>query len=412
MKKIHLYILVFSITGCIFMGCNEEGRLDQIDNTAPAPRPITIKKIDNIPGGAIIRYNIPDDRNLLGVKAQYERAPGEIVYSEASLYTDSLVVEGLGETKTYNVKLYSVGRNDKTSDTIQVEVNPLEPPIKTAQKNMDATFGGIKISFTNEARANLALVLMVESEEEDGVWTPLQTFYTKATHGNFYRRGLDSKEQKFALFVRDRWNNKSDTLIQILVPALEEEIPKINFKNMKLPGDTWQPIESTYYLERLWDGSTSSASNIFASKATDPIPQHFTIDLGHTVSLSRFKIHHRSGREYGDKSPRLFELWGSELPPPDGNWDNWYLLGEFEAFKPSGYDEDGEVGTITPDDVAYANKEGIECELIITDKIEDPYRQIRYVRFKTTATYATYGTDVTNAQVYFSEITFWGQIIN
>lgn len=411
MKKNHLYILIISIIGYIFMGCSEEGRLDHIDHTAPAPQPITIKRIDNISGGAIIRYNIPIDQDLLGVKAQYERIPGQIVQTEASLYTDSLIIEGLGETKTYKVKLYSVGRNGKTSDTTLVEVNPLEPPIKTAKKNMDATFGGVRISFTNEARANLALVLMVESEEE-GVWTPLQTFYTKATHGNFYKRGLESKEQKFALFVRDRWNNKSDTLIQHLTPALEEEIPKINFKNMKLPGDTWQPIESQYPLERLWDGSTSSASNIFASKATDPIPQHFTIDLGHTVSISRFKIHHRSGREYADKSPRLFELWGSELPPPDGSWDNWHLLGEFEAFKPSGYEEDGSVGIITPDDVAYANQQGIDCELIITDKIEDPYKQVRYIRFRTIATYATYGTDITNAQVYFSEITFWGQIIN
>jgi len=407
-----LSMWIFSVL-IIFIGCKEEGRIDQIDDATPAPAPVTITKIENISGGAIIRYSIPDDENLLGVKAEYERTPGQIVKSEASLYTDSLLVEGLGETKSYEVRLYSIGRNGKSSKPVAVNVNPLEPPIIIASKSMDASFGGVKIEFTNEARANLALVLMIDSLGT-GEWLPLQTFYTKAPGGSFYRRGLENKELNFALYIRDRWNNKSDTLVQTIIPVLEEDIPKDNFKNMKLPGDSWEYIQGPQYaIEGMWDGITSNrGGNVYAGKNTEPIPQHFTISLGHKVSISRFKVHHRLNDEYMNSSPRTFELWGSELPPSDGSWDNWHLLGEFEAFKPSGYSEDGSVGTITAEDKNYARVEGIDCELVVSDKIPNPYRPVKYIRFKTNSTYATYGSEVTSGQLIIAEISFWGQIID
>lgn len=409
---VFLLTLIFPVL-IVFTGCKEEGRIDQIDDTAPAPAPVTVTKIENISGGAIIRYVIPDDVNLLGVRAEYERTPGEIVKSEASLYSDSLLIEGLGKTKSYEVKLYSVGRNGKSSLPVTVEVDPLDPPILIASKSMTASFGGVKIEFTNSARANLALVLMVDSLGK-GEWLPLQTFHTKASSGSFYRRGLENKESNFALYIRDRWNNKSDTLVETITPILEESIPKSNFVNMKLPGDSWEYIQGAQYaIEGMWDGITSNrGGNVFAGKNTEPIPQHFTISLGHTVSISRFKVHHRLNDEYMNSSPRTFELWGSELPPSDGGWENWHLLGEFEAFKPSGYAEDGSVGTITAEDRTYARTEGIDCELVVSEKIPDPYRPVKYIRFKTKSTYATHGSEVETGQLIIAEISFWGQVID
>lgn len=412
-KNIKLLLLLILPLSIIWIGCSEEGRLDQTDQSTPAPQPVSVTQIENIPGGAIIWYKVPKDENLLGVKAEYERSPGQLVKAEASLYSDSLLVEGLGGTTAYEVKLYSVGRNGKTSAAVTIEVNPLEPPIEIATKTMLATFGGVKIEFTNEARANLALVLMVDTTGT-GLWTPLQTFYTSAANGSFYRRGMENKEQNFALYIRDRWNNKSDTLVQTLTPVLEEEIPKNKFENVRLPGDSWEYIQGAQYaIEGIWDGITSSrVGNVYAGRTTEPMPQHFTISLGHTVSISRFKVHHRLNDEYINASPRTFELWGSELPPADGSWNNWHLLGEFEAFKPSGYEEDGSVGAITADDKTYARVEGIDCELVITDKVEDPHRQIKYIRFRTTSTYNTYGTDADLGQLIIAEMSFWGQIID
>ena len=405
-------VLLFYGLAVFFVGCKEEGRLDHIDDSAPAPSKVTVVEVKNLPGAAVIKYKVPKDRNLAGVVAVYERN-GEICETKASVYVDSLVAEGFGNTDSRIVKVMSIGWNGKMSEAEDVPVRPLEPPVLTAAKQISSTFGGVAISFSNAARANLAIVLMTDTTEMD-FWYPLQTFYTKADTGKFYRRGLKAKEQRFAVYFRDRWNNKSDTIIQYLTPEEELLLPKNTFTNQRLSGDTWQYIQmADYAIEGVWDNVIGTrVSNIFASLNEAPMPQHFTISLGYRAMISRFKVYHRLGDEYFGASPRTWELWGSDNPPRDGSWDNWYLLGEFYAFKPSGYDEDGSVGAISEDDKAYCRNEGIDCELTVTDKVEDPFREVTHLRFKTTATFNTYGTDAENGQLVLAELTFWGQIKN
>jgi len=404
--------IIFIVLLFIGLGCSEEDRLDHIDDSAPAPEQPVITQIINKSGGAIIKYDIPNDKNLLGITAEYERQQGVISETKSSLYLDSLVIEGFGDTLTHVVNVYSVGRNGKKSDPVQVNINPSSPPVAIATKNIEATFGGVAIKFTNKARSALALVLMVDSTNS-GYWEPVETFYTEAPSGSFYARGMDSKEAKFGIYIRDRWNNKSDTLAQNLIPVEEEEISKANFENLPLPGDTWEYIQTaSYSVEHAWDGIIGVRSNIFACKNSEPIPQRFTISLGFETSISRFKFYQRPGDEYSGATPRTFELWGSMDPPADGSWDNWYLLGKFEAFKPSGYKEDGSVGTITADDKNYATNQGVDCELTVTDNVSEPFKTVKYLRFKTTSTYASYGTDATTGQIVVAELTFWGQIKN
>jgi hypothetical protein len=412
MKKIMYNIAVMLIIGYCY-GCKEEDRLDHIDHSASVPKPVEIKSVTNKAGGAIIKYQTPNDKNLLGVKAVYERNTGEICEAKASLYVDSLQVEGYGRTGTYTVQLYSVGVNGKLSSPIPVEINPLPPAVATATIKLAPSFGGVSISFLNQTRDNLALVLLMDTAGQD-YWTPLQTFYTKADSGIFFRRGLEAQERKFGAYIRDRWNNKSDLIVSNLIPIEEVLIPKDRFSNQALPGDSYAAAEGNengYGLQRLWDGTYNSRSGIFANAHSSPMPQHFTINLGYRISISRFKIYQRPGSdEYASSSPRTFELWGSDNPPVDGSWDNWHLLGEWEAFKPSGYAADGSVGTITAEDKTYATVDGVDCELTVSDKVSDPFRTVTHLRFKTLSTFNTHGTGATTGQVIICEMTLWGQI--
>jgi hypothetical protein len=412
MKKIMYNIAVILII-CGAYGCREADRLDHIDSSAPAPAPVEIKSVTNKAGGAIIKYRVPSDKNLLGVKAVYERNTGEICESKASLYIDSLLVEGYGRTGTYTVQIYSVGVNGKLSSPVSTEINPLPPAVATSAIDLAPSFGGVSVSFSNHSGENLALVLLIDTAGQD-FWTPLQTFYTKADTGIFFRRGLESKEQKFGVYIRDRWNNKSDIVVRNLTPIEEMLIPKDRFTNQALPGDSYSAAEgneSGYGLQRMWDGTYNSRQGIFANAHTSPMPQHFTINLGYRVSISRFKIYQRpGGDEYASSSPRTFELWGSDNPPTDGSWDNWHLLGEWEAFKPSGYAADGSVGTITAEDKTYATIDGIDCELSVSEKVPDPFRTVTHLRFKTLSTFNTHGTASTTGQIIICEMTFWGQI--
>jgi hypothetical protein len=412
MKK----IFIIMITALIYMtsGCKEEGQLYHVDDSVSAPAALTINGTPvSKPGGAVIKYTVQKDKNLLGVKAVYERN-GEICETKASLYTDSLTVEGFGDTNTHEVNLYSVGRNGKLSEPVPVRITPLTPAIFSSSVTMESGFGGVIINLAgNDSRANLSLVLLNDTVGT-GEWSYVQTFYTQSVSMRFACRGLKSDEQKFALYIRDRWNNMSDTLVEILTPLEETMIPKTNpaWENARLPTDTYGAYnnEGRYALEGAWDGGTSV---YYAGQMSQPMPQHFTINLKRKVIINRFQLFPRQSIElYSGAAPRTFELWGTDNPPQDGSFDNWHKLGEWEQLKPSGYGEGSEVGTITAEDTEYFRTNGGNYEIVPTDAMPNPYIAVSYLRFRTTSCFGTYGTDATTGQTLVGELTFYGQIVN
>lgn len=414
MKRI-FYLLLIIIPVCIY-GCKEEGRIDHIDDSAPAPAPVTIVGVTSKPGGATIKYKIPNDDNLLGVKVVYTRN-NEICESKASRYVDTLVVEGFGNTDPQEVKLYSVGVNEKLSEPVSTTINPLDPPVQTVKFDIDASFGGVIVSLQeNYSNADLAIVLMADTVENSSrtQWIDLQTFHTKSVAMKFARRGLNPKPAYFGAYLRDRWNNVSDTIFKTLTPIEEIKLPKDRFRNAALPTDYFTPAEnhSGYRLEMLWTGPEAhSSGEFYASSHSAPMPQWFTIELGYKMSISRIQKWPRSNYElYSGTAPRVFQVWGSDNPNPDGSWDeSWRLLGEFEQLKPSGYGEGREVGPITDEDNDYWYNR-TEFDLVPTDEAPDPYQTVTHLRIKILSTFNTYGTDASMSQVIIGELTFWGQL--
>src|SRR3546814_14292114 len=72
----------------------------------------------------------------------------------------------------------------------------------------------VQIRFENESKADLSIVLMADTANT-GTMEPVYTLYTAAPEGLFAVRGFDTLETEFQAFVRDRWNNKSDTLSRV-----------------------------------------------------------------------------------------------------------------------------------------------------------------------------------------------------
>jgi len=399
MKQL-IYIITLCLVVILWQRCKEAGRLDHVDNSIPAPQQISDVKVVNTPGGAILTYKLPNDENISYVKAIYEIKPGSISESKASVYSDTLSVNGFGDTKTYTVKLYSVGKNEKVSEPLSVQINPLTPPVITAFNDLTVTagFGGVKIRFKNELLANLAIVLMADTAGK-GYYNELQTYYTKARNGYFSYRGMAPVKKTFKVYLRDRWNNKSDTLTAELVPLFEELVPK-PFLSVNLPGDTNTPVATGYNVENMWNGLLGTP--IFASPWTSRMPQWFTFDLKKKVVLSRMKEHQRATNfTYTGSNVKSFELWGSLNPDADGGWNNWSLLGKFNSYKPSGLP----MGTMTAEDYAYGYTNGEDFEFD-SDAFPAAKQEVRYLRFKTTATYGG------GVQITICEITFWGQLAN
>jgi hypothetical protein len=412
MKKRILYIIAL-LMPVVWLSCKEEGRIDFIDDSAAVPAQVTDVNVENRPGGALLTYTLPEDKNLLYVRAEYEIQPGVVRTVKSSYLKDSLELSGFGTPAIYDVKLFSVGKNEKESAPKIVQISPLTAPVHSAVKKMRDTFGGVGIDFENPTKANLAIVLMADTANL-GYEVELITYYTSLPKGTFTYRGVAGLEpvpQNFSLYFRDRWGNLSDTLSQTVTPWFEEFVTNNNDINgnknwvtLNDPSDL-PPVNSGYSLPRIWDG-TYTGDGFHGQESGDPakLPVNLTWDLGKTWKLSRLKLYPRQNADDRWKRghPRKFQIWGANAPLTGPSMDGWIPLGEFESLKPSG------PGTqITDEDIAFANA-GIDFDFVISDFAPDPTIPVRYIRFRTIWTYA----NMAYSTVSICEISFWGEKIN
>ncbi|HEX5552925.1 MAG TPA: DUF5000 domain-containing lipoprotein [Chitinophagaceae bacterium] len=394
MKKLLCFIAVLISVACWY-GCKKETNA-YIDAKAPAPMQVSGLKVVNTPGGAIITYKIPQDPNLSYVKAEYEIQPGVFREAKSSYYTDTLAIVGYGDTQVHEVKIYSVGKNAKQSTPVSINVQPLTPPVNSVftTLTLTTTFGGVFITFQDSTQADLAITVIMDSTGL-GTWAPVTTYYTAQLAGSFAARGLDTIRKKFGVYIRDHWNNISDTLFETLSPLYEQLIPKNLFKVYPLLNDSWKSLNGNYKIQNLWNDIVNGHEDIFATADYNKLPQWFTIDLGENVVLSRMKLFQRLPYPFNAVWVKEFEIWGSNQPDPDGSWDSWQLLGgPFPFRKPSGkpgFD-------YTADDLDYVAQGE---DFIFPAGIP----AVRYLRFKLLDTYGGVG------KYQFGELTFWGQIV-
>ena len=438
MKKIYLLLFV----ALILASCSDKlgGRIDQ-PAEVPVPGPVSVKEVRSIPGGSVIKVSIPDDENLKGIVAEYERN-GVTVNTKISRYVDSLTVEGFPDTNPHTVTLYSFNVNEERSEGVQVTVNPLTPAIRTVQPSLIGSFGGVKVRVEgNESRADLALCILRDPDPSNYGKDPSQmrlkevtTLFTSSNNISISRRGIEPVEALFGIYARDHWGNISDTSFFVLTPLVEVKLDTVlTFRNAAIPDDNCPSTNpSNYPIESLWDGSGQSAvPHFFASDPNNPSPCWLTIDLGlgqRTASLSRITTLPRI--EYvifGGGAVRDYEFWGSlGNPEPDGTYtkpkgtivpenehgfdDTWFCLGKFTQAKPSGYLDNGLPGTVTQEDrETYNAGNDFEFDPEQYPRCNEPLRYLRVVFANTFITYE-YGHNTSNRQVQTGEVTPYGLI--
>lgn len=394
----------------LFAACGDDADVNYASGSKDAPQQITVREIKNQNGGAVIYYTLPDDPNLKYVRAVYEMKPGVEADARASYYVDSLVVEGLQRGGKHEVRLYSVGYGEVASDPVIVEIDAKTPVFEEVCQTLkyDKTFSGVKVNFENDTRAKVSIGVL--KKQQDNSWTQLYMHYTEAPSGTFAIHGQDAVETEFGFYVRDRWGNLSDTVSFVTTPILELECDKALFKNAKLPGDEW--VAHTWAsmklnaIECIWDGRTIGLPMYHSKNVT--MPRHITIDLGKEYKFSRFVYHTRHdntsvGPEaYVKGHVHLFELYGSNNPNPNGEFDeSWTMIGSFETKKVSG---GGPNDPVTEDD----RKAAIAGEEFEVPEDAGSYRYIRFRTLETWGIYGSWGNYEASSFIYIEELTFFG----
>lgn len=376
MKKIKLYSTFLILFVFLAQGCKED-KLEPQENNSTPPGQVSNVQVENQSGQAVITYTLPTDQDLLYVKAVYRLASGVIREVKASYYTNSMILDGFGDTEEHEVSIYAVNRSETLSEPVIVIIRPLENPIWKVRRSLTVSpdFSGINIKASNPDKYGIAIEIM--KKDSLGNWTAFPSIYTSASKINETKRGLDTLQYSFGVTVRDRFMNYTDTIFADIVPYYEESFSKSLFRILRLPGDA-KAQDPTLDIDKMWDGNADHTNhNRLLTLTTDDKPQYITFDMGQSAKLSRIKIQNFSeGMSSGNRlfyyrgQLRFFEIWGSENPSADGSWDGWTRLGTFECVKPSG--------------LPYEQQSNEDWDKMVNgvDYIFENSPKIRYIRIK------------------------------
>lgn len=428
MNKLKNILMVCLLIAAI--SCKEEKHAPLSDNGA-APAPVIDAKVESaLPGGAKLTYKLPDDQNILYVKAVYESPKGNFREVKSSLYSKALIIDGLGTTDEYEVKLYAVSRSEKESAPVSLKVVPLAPPVLSAFTALELTadFGGVLIDYKNPSAGNIIINFMTKNSLGD--WTDIERYYTKTEEGKISVTGLPAGKNVYGVFISDRWNNRSDTLAMELTPLAERKLDKLKFTEHLM--GTWNPSSgakmlplaigsdwSQWYQNRndtrlsaVWDDKVPGVNYVPANQSHfgtyntaggAPLPGSFTINLGVKTKLSRLVYNARIDNKtvlWSHNGMMNFEVWGTTLDKmvdqtnPSFSANGWQKLLDCKVVKPSGLPNTA--GNVTNEDLDLIVK-GFEFRFPLNTP------EVQLLRFRVLKTFNG------SSDWHISELTFWGQ---
>lgn len=391
-----VYYLLVLVLVVVFNSCDDNSMVP-IETDGVAPGKVSNVIHENLPGAVRFVYTLPSDPDLLFVEATFETGNAKKMSFKSSYYTNNLLIEGFSDTTEVNVELYAVDRSGNKSELYTENVKPLLPPFHHTLQTLviEPDFGGITVYYDNPSEANLAIGVLTPDSIGDYVTAKIE--YTSRAKARFSVRGYSSDEREFELYVRDKWENYSDTISVTVLPLREEKLDKLLWEQFDInssdaAADMWGGI-----MEALWDdflGSDATPPWGAHSGATNGLPPMFwTIDLGTTSRLTRSMLWGvlDDKHMYNDQTPRFYEIWGSTDPAIDGSFDGWFLMAEHEMIKPSGLP----VGQLNEDDRTAARTGD---EIVFDTSLP----AVRYIRIKSTKNWNN------NTNMVIGEFTLFG----
>lgn len=389
MKRIFAILL----TAGLLVACKEY-TIGQYPIDSIPPAKVTNPQVENLPGRVIVSYTLPDETDLLYVRADYDKSDGTKGSVKASVFNNQLEIVGFGRSKKQTIQLVTVDRSQNESAPVPVEIEPLDGSVYSISEtmNIEETWGGIKMTWDNPMEDGVFLT--VTSTDPQGNQL-VDTYFSESKEGLIAVRGLENTPYEFKIEVRDLYDNYSEDRIETLTPWMEIMIPLKEIKVLPIKSG-WSLASYSKSLSALVDGTTGGDNCVCITKSAGYA--YFTFDLGAKYQISRIKIWQRGNYYYTLRNPKVFECWMTDDETAGKNaesYDGWHKVFEGEVIKPSG---DGSTVTKEDEEVAKAGHE-FEFPEGVTG---------RYFRYRQLLNWMTpsdeFGT-------MLNEIHFWGRKI-
>ena len=393
--KARNFLSLFLITFLVLLGCNEN---ENQDSTPPGS--LTIESVTPTNGGGVLTYSLPNDSDILFVRAEYTNSLGNDVYRVSSSHNNSIEIDGLNQNTPISVRLFVIDENENISEPTDVEFTPLPSFIYLVQESISIspTLGGVNIEWENIAEKTVYVHLHIVNAGEEEI----RILSSDKEFENISVRGLESVEMTFLTKVEDFDGNITDLEEKATIsPLFEEMIDKSTWtlmSQLSVDGNAWEG-ETDNFWDDIVDTAETNADNSYfiiwrdANGGVLNWPLDIVINLNKNVKIHRLKVWQRAfwyngptgiPYYYQEENIRSFDLYASE------NSQDWTLLGQYDIGDPS--DQDGNI----PQDFIDAAANGHDFDL---EGVSDKFR---YLKFSITS---NYGSDT---YVHGSEITLWG----
>ena len=204
MKKC-IFCFAVILLPMLFFSCNGNENIDD----SPAPALVTITGYDKTNGGAIIHYELPDDKNLLFVQAEYTNSLNKEVSKVSSRYDNKIAIGGFNDLDPHVITLYSVGRNGKKSAAQTTTIVPDTSYIELIKRSLtfEPILGGVRADWYTPASETVFLYIDYDDGENE-----YQRIISNSRGDSVSVnvRGLDSIPYRFHVTVEDLSGNRTE----------------------------------------------------------------------------------------------------------------------------------------------------------------------------------------------------------
>lgn len=377
MKKIK-YLSLFTAL-CLLFGtsCKEEA----YEPESVSSGPITDLTFTPNNGGGYFLYTVPPETDYLYAIAEYRVDNGELIKKSASVYSDTLFIEGFGTVKEYSVSVYAVDRNENRSAPVTVKVTPKVANISEVIKTVSVKqgFSSIVVEWENEQLQSVDIRVRITTEAGESL--NIQT--SNLEEDEFEIHNLKGVPHNVSVYVTDDYGNETEVVDKgSFTPLIDGYLVKKPWSFLYdhlLYGDKWDDSNDTVKLrkpfaeylpiyeydsmkngleknleadiKKLWDNELDVAADLNLNyflhfedigvwNLVYPYPFSYFIDMGRTIQASRVHVNQRDwwnvSTFYTGENVQSFEIWVSDdADPSDGVLDGWERVGFYKIIKPS-----------------------------------------------------------------------------
>lgn len=130
-------LLIAMFVAGVFAACSDD---DKIGFDLPVDVSQEAIRFTPAPGGAVMHYSLPEDKEVFGIRVRYNSVWGETVVKDGSYLNDSLLLDGFTEMQP------AVSAQVSYFNRAMVETEPVEVTFATEKSATVALFDGIKVN--------------------------------------------------------------------------------------------------------------------------------------------------------------------------------------------------------------------------------------------------------------------------